>query len=75
MRARTTLIIALAFGLLSAASLAAQENVSEELPQDGIGRTPPRLSFIDGQVSFLRPGAQDWTPAQVNIPLSPGDQL
>ena len=59
MHARITLIIALAFGLLSAASLAAQENAPEELQQDGIGRTPPRLSFLDGLVSFLRPGAQD----------------
>ena len=75
MRARMTLMIALAFGVLSAASLAAQENAPEELQQDGIGRTPPRLSFADGQVSFFRPGAPDWTPAQVNMPLSPGDQL
>ena len=75
MRARMTLITALAFGLLSAVSLAAQENASEELQQDGIGRTPARLSYVDGQVSFFRPGAQDWTQAQVNMPLSPGDQL
>jgi hypothetical protein len=70
-----TLIIALAFGLLAAAPLAAQENASEELQQDEIGRTPPRLSYVDGQASFFRPGAQDWTQAQVNMPLSPGDQL
>ena len=75
MRARMTLMIVLAFGVLSAASLGARENASEELQQDGIGRTPPRLSFVDGQVSFFRPGAPDWTPAQVNMPLSPGDQL
>jgi FecR protein len=36
---------------------------------------PPRLSLTDGQVSFWRPGAQDWTQAQVNTPLAPGDAL
>jgi hypothetical protein len=40
-----------------------------------IGRTPPRLSFIEGQVSFWRPGAEDWVAAQVNTPLAPGDEL
>jgi len=39
------------------------------------GRTPPRLSFVDGSVSFWRPGAEDWAPAQVNTPLAPGDAL
>jgi len=41
----------------------------------GFERTPPRLSFTDGAVSFLRPGAEDWTPARVNTPLAPGDEL
>jgi len=43
--------------------------------QETIGRTPPRLSFVDGQVSFFRPGAQEWAQAQVNIALAPGDEL
>jgi len=42
---------------------------------DSSDRTPPRLSFVDGQVSFWRPGAQDWAQAQVNTPLAPGDEL
>jgi hypothetical protein len=37
--------------------------------------TPPRLSYTDGPVSFWRPGAEQWAPAQVNTPLAPGDQL
>jgi hypothetical protein len=37
--------------------------------------TPPRLSFTDGPVSFRRAGGEDWSPAQVNTPLAPGDQL
>jgi hypothetical protein len=37
--------------------------------------TPPRLSLADGSVSFWRPGAQDWTRARVNTPLTAGDEL
>ncbi|HUP37080.1 MAG TPA: DUF6600 domain-containing protein, partial [Candidatus Limnocylindria bacterium] len=37
--------------------------------------TPPRLSYINGDVSFWRPGGEDWAPAQVNTPLAPGDQI
>jgi hypothetical protein len=37
--------------------------------------TPARLSFIDGPVSFWRPGAEDWGPARLNTPLAPGDTL
>jgi len=40
-----------------------------------IGATPPRLSYADGDVSYFRPGAQDWVPAQVNTALAPGDEL
>ncbi len=42
---------------------------------EGAAPTPPRLSYADGDVSFWRPGGDDWAPAQVNTPLSPGDQL
>jgi hypothetical protein len=41
----------------------------------GFDRTPSRLSYVDGEVSFLRPGADHWTPARVNTPLAPGDEL
>ena len=47
----------------------------EQSQEDTVGRTPPRLSFVDGQVSFWRPGAQEWVQAQLNTPLAPGDQL
>src|SRR5262245_25128873 len=55
--------------------------VTRPLPVEGqstaeeVGRTPPRLSFLDGSVSFWRPGADDWSEAQVNTPMAPGDQL
>jgi len=41
----------------------------------GPDQTPPRLSFTDGEVSYWRSGAEDWTPAQINTPLAPNDQL
>ena len=37
--------------------------------------TPARVSYLNGEVSFWRPGAQDWAPAKVNMPLAPGDVL
>jgi len=37
--------------------------------------TPPRLSFIDGEVSYWRQGADDWVRAQANLPLAEGDAL
>ena len=37
--------------------------------------TPPRVSYIHGEVSFWRPGATDWAPAALNMPLAPGDVL
>jgi len=42
---------------------------------DETAPTPPRLSYTNGDVSFWRPGGEDWAPAQVNTPLAPGDQL
>jgi len=40
-----------------------------------IDRTPPRLSYADGDVSYFRPGATDWAPAEVNTAVAPGDEL
>src|SRR5215813_11093790 len=34
-----------------------------------------RLSFVDGDVSFLRAGVTEWAPAVENLPLLAGDQL
>lgn len=41
----------------------------------GMETTPPRVSFLSGEVSFWRPGAADWAPARLNTPLAPGDLL
>ncbi len=38
-------------------------------------KTPPRLSFMQGDVSFWRPGADDWVAARLNTALADGDAL
>lgn len=43
--------------------------------EDAKAITPARLSHIDGDVSFLRDGAEDWFAARLNTPLAVGDEL
>ncbi|HLQ22257.1 MAG TPA: DUF6600 domain-containing protein, partial [Gemmatimonadales bacterium] len=72
MRIWQGIALMLTLGWLTGVALAADAPSPDATPSD---RTPPRLSFVDGQVSFWRPGAQDWAQAQVNTPLAPGDEL
>jgi hypothetical protein len=71
---QTILWVVFFCGLLAVAS-AAQETQPMDAQADEFQRTPPRLSLLDGQVSFWRPGAEDWVQAQINTALAPGDQL
>jgi len=61
--------------VLSSVGIFAQVTDTRGLQEDSIGSTPPRLSLTTGDVSFWRPGAQDWSEARVNTPLGPGDLL
>ena len=54
---------------LSGPSARAQEEGDAWAP------TPPRLSFIDGEVSYWRQGAEDWARAPANLALTEGDAL
>ena len=74
MRSKLIIGLAMVICMLTGLSSAAQETAPSE-QNEVIGQTPPRLSFVDGQVSFWRPGAQDWVQAQLNIAVAPGDQL
>jgi hypothetical protein len=49
------------------------ETVVAEAPD--LDRTPPRLAYTHGEISFWRAGAPEWAPALVNTPLAPGDRL
>src|SRR5688572_15817343 len=66
------ILLALALLVGAAPSSRAAEPPSES---DTVGPTPARLRYTHGEVSFWRPGAQDWAPAEINTPLAPGDEL
>ena len=61
--------------LLATPLLALSPALGEEGEAVGFEQTPPRLSLVDGEASFSRPGSEEWTRAQVNTPLAAGDQL
>jgi len=64
------LILAIAVsgpGVIPAADLPSPEQSGEI--------TPTRVSYLYGEVSFWRPGAQEWAEAKTNTPLAPGDVL
>jgi hypothetical protein len=44
-------------------------------PEQASEITPTRVSYLYGEVSFWRPGAQEWAEAKANTPLAPGDVL
>jgi hypothetical protein len=75
MRTKGMIGFMLMLGVLPGAAPAAQAADTPVPEQAMMDQTPPRLSFADGQVSFWRPGAQDWATAQVNTPLAPGDEV
>jgi hypothetical protein len=52
---------------LAAAPASAADDDDEWAP------TPPRLSFIDGEVSYWRQGADEWARARLNLALAEGD--
>ncbi len=58
--------------VIAAPPAGAEDDESSAL---GFERTPPRLSFTDGEVSYWRPGDDDWTVARINTPLASGDEL
>ncbi|MEX2205167.1 MAG: DUF6600 domain-containing protein, partial [Myxococcota bacterium] len=60
--------------LVAVLGLASAPAIAEDTAL-GFERTPPRLSFIDGEVSYWRPGDEDWTEARVNTALAHGDEL
>jgi len=72
MSTRTGWVVAVLCASLVASRASA---LAENDDAQGFERTPPRLSFAEGEVSFWRPGAEEWTPARVNTALASGDEL
>ena len=69
----TILKVSLCIALVAVVAVTRPAAAQEET--EDLGVTPPRLSFIDGEVSYWRPGAEDWCSAQVNTALAAGDEL
>ncbi len=63
--------------ILSVLAMVSAMGVSAAGAQEAraVGVTPPRLSFLDGEVSYWRPGAEDWVPGQINTALGVGDSV
>ena len=77
MRARHPIAVALAL-LVSVVNVTIARAQQPPPPPEEVAvdeRTPPRVSYVDGQVSFWRPGAPEWMAAQINTALAPGDEL
>ncbi len=63
------------FPVLLLLALSAMPAHAADEDEDFWAPTPPRLSFIDGQVSYWREGAEDWVGARRNLALAEGDAL
>jgi hypothetical protein len=63
------LFLTFLFTLSGCAAVAANDDEEVWAP------TPPRVSFIDGEVSYWRPGTEEWAAARANLPLAEGDAL
>jgi hypothetical protein len=63
--------------IIGAVSLAlpALSSAQEASPGAAAPDSAARLSYVDGAVSVLAPGEQQWSKAFLNRPLSAGDQL
>ena len=66
-RMTATLSVLLLMAMCSFAALAQED--------DQKAASPLRLSYVAGEVSFSRYGAEDWVEARLNTPLAAGDAL
>jgi len=64
----------LCLAVLGTAALRGEAVAQQTEAEEPVG-TPARLSYTDGEVSFWRAGAPDWSRAVINTPLAPGDEL
>jgi hypothetical protein len=64
-----TALSALLLIVMSSLPALAQED------EQNAAASPLRLSYVEGDISFSRLGAEDWVEAQINTPLAAGDAL
>jgi len=69
------LVVALLMLTLAASGPGSIPAADPPTPEQGGEVTPTRVSYLYGDVSFWRPGAQEWAEATANTPLAPGDVL
>ncbi|HSL52667.1 MAG TPA: DUF6600 domain-containing protein [Candidatus Deferrimicrobiaceae bacterium] len=62
-------------GMLLTGALSVRTEALRSAQAQTVAAPPARISYIEGDVSFWRPGAAEWTPARINTPLAPGDSL
>jgi hypothetical protein len=72
---RRSILSALVLIGLAAGPAAAAPPQPDETPPPLLQLTPPRLAAVWGDVSFARPDEPEWSTAEVNTPLAPGDAL
>ncbi|HEV8483758.1 MAG TPA: DUF6600 domain-containing protein, partial [Blastocatellia bacterium] len=81
---KLSLPVILTLGLLASSALPSvaaqtiendnQETVAEDVDDDPVQRVA-RVTFVEGDVSFLRAGVDEWADVMQNLPLLEGDQL
>ena len=54
---------------------AAQDENQQNLPQDNPPSRVARISYLSGNVSFLRSGVNQWSQAALNFPATTGDRI
>lgn len=67
-RVLTLCVFILSTALAPLSVFAQQQNVRDT-------PVPPRIGMVSGDASFWRPGAENWSPAQVNMALASGDAI
>lgn len=72
LRLALSLWIVLAWAL---AAPTARSQPADLAGEEELGPVPPRLSWLDGDVTLERGGSAEAQPAVVNMPLAPGDLL
>ena len=68
-------VTVLTAGMLLTGALGVCTEALRSAQAQTVAAPPARISYIEGDVSFWRPGAAEWTPARINTPLAPGDSL